>query len=226
MAVALIFFAGPLAARLTEIYSCRFVAILGVLLCAVALLVTSFAENVIIYFFTYGLMGGFGSCCIRISSFLVIAKYFCKRKPFATGILTASSSLGLFIFAPLTQVFVDNYGLQNTFRIFSGIALFSGICALTYDPYVEETDTNDSGSEAKEQAVAVGRKRKLVDCSVWRVPRFTVFVLAYAMYFIGKTVPAIHLVSCFFLTLRLKNFTFAELLTWKDNFILFHIDSN
>lgn len=197
LAIALMFFAGPLAARLTEIYSCRFVAIFGVLLSAVALLVTSFAENVIIYFFTYSLMGGFGSCCIRISSFLVIAKYFCKKKPLATGIVTASSSLGLFIFAPLTQVFLDNYGLQNTFRIFSGIVLCSGICTVTYDPYVEETDTNDSGSKVKEQAVVVDGKRKFMDCSLWRVPTFTVFALAYAMYFTGKTVPNIHLVSCF-----------------------------
>lgn len=195
LAIALMFFAGPLAARLTEIYSCRFVAIFGVLLSAVALLVTSFAENVIIYFFTYSLMGGFGSCCIRISSFLVIAKYFCKRKPLATGIVTASSSLGLFIFAPLTQVFLDNYGLQNTFRIFSGIVLCSGICTVTFDPYVEETDTNDSGSKVTEQAVVVDGKRKFMDCSLWRVPTFTVFALAYAMYFTGKTVPNIHLVK-------------------------------
>lgn len=195
LAITLIFFAGPVAARLTEKYSCRFVTVLGVLLSAVGLALTSFAENVIIYFFTYGLMGGFGSCCIRTSSFLVMARYFHKRKPLATGILTAGGGLGLFIFAPLTQVFLDHFGLQNTFRILAGIVLLSGLCALTYDPCVEEIDSQNSGSEEREETPDTVRKVKRLDCSMWKVPTFTVFALASSMFFVGRPVSTIHLVK-------------------------------
>jgi len=193
---SLVFFAGPVAARLTEKFNCRSVTMVGAVTVAVGLTLTSFAKSIIFYYFTYGLIAGFGSSCIRTSSFLVVAKYFQKRKPFATGLLTAGAGLGMFTLAPLTQILLDNFGLDNTFRLLAGIAFVGGIPAVTYDPNVEETDPQDSeATESEDENSDAVRKVKLVDCSVWGVPTFSVFALAFMMNSIGRAVPTIHLVS-------------------------------
>ena len=170
-----------MAARLTEKFNCRSVTMVGAVTVAVGLTLTSFAKSIILYYFTC-LIAGFAFSCIRTSSFLVVAKYFQKRKPFANGLLTAGAGLGMFILAPLTQVLLDNFGLDNTFRLLAGIAFVGGFPALTYDPNVDETDPQDSvATEPEDETSDVVRKVKLVDCSVWRVPTFTVFAVAFMM---------------------------------------------
>ena len=119
-----------MASRLTERYNCRFVTLVGAVTVAVGFTLTSFAKSITIYYFTYGLLVGFGSCCIRISSFLIIARYFHKRKPLAMGLIGAGGSLGLFVFAQLTQTFLDKFGLNNTFRILAGVQMVTGSAAL------------------------------------------------------------------------------------------------
>ena len=120
---ALVFFAGPVVACMTEKFSCRCVTLIGAVTVAVGFTLTSFSDSIIIYYFTYGLVARFVASCIHTSSFLVIAKYFHKRKPFATGILSAGAGMGLFVFAPLMQVLLDTFGLDNTFRLLAGLHL-------------------------------------------------------------------------------------------------------
>ncbi|KAJ7385181.1 hypothetical protein OS493_017558 [Desmophyllum pertusum] len=86
---------------------------IGTVCSVVGLVSASFAKSIIVYYFTYGLMFGFGASCVRTSSFLVVAKYFHKRRPFATGILTSGNGIGLFVLAPLTQALLDNFGLDT-----------------------------------------------------------------------------------------------------------------
>ena len=185
-----------MAARITEKLSCRLVSIIGVATFTVGLILTSFAQSIIIYYFTYSLIVGFGACCIRTSSFLVVAQYFQRQRPLATGMLTAGSGMGMFLVAPLIQTLLDNFGLHNTFRFLAGIMFVSGFSALVYDPNVEETDPKDSATlELDDENNETGGKMKIVDCSVWRVPTFTVFSLVFTLNCAGTYVPFIHLVS-------------------------------
>ena len=197
LCLGLVFLASPVAARITEILNCRLVSIIGAVTVAVGLILTSFANRIIIYYFTYGLIVGFGACCIRTSTFLVVAQYFHRQKPLATGLLTAGAGMGMFLIAPLIQTLLDNFGLHNTFRFLAGIVFVSGFSALMYDPNVEEIDPKDSAKLVLEDETDndTGGKMKIVDCSVWRVPTFTVFSLVFMLNCAGTYVPLIHLVS-------------------------------
>jgi len=186
------------AGRLSEKLNCRYVTMIGAVSSAVGLLLSSFANDIIVYFFTYSLLVGFGASCIRTSSFLVVAQYFQKRKPFATGILSAGASLGLFVLAPIIRAFLDSFGLDNTFRFLAGILFMGGIPALLYDPSVEEdgSESHDSSLQLEETEDSQPREQsKIVDCSVWMVPAFTVFALGFMMNSLGASIPRIHLVS-------------------------------
>ena len=185
---------------MSEKFSCRYVNMIGAVISTVGFVLSSFANNTIIYYFTYSLLFGIGSSCVRTSSYLMIAKYFDKRRPFATGIVTSGSGLGVFILAPVTRALLDNFGLDNTFRFLAGIAFVGGIPALAFDPNVEQDNNPNSFNSqlAEECSCKEVKKRKpkiVVDCSVWTVPAFTVFALALVMDRFGGSITRMHLVS-------------------------------
>ena len=80
-------FSSPVAGRLLDKFSCRFVTMLGVLSSTVGLVLASFAKSAFVYYLTYSLFVGFGICCLSVSGYLVVAKYFHERRPFAARIL-------------------------------------------------------------------------------------------------------------------------------------------
>lgn len=168
---------------------------LGVLSSTVGLVLASFAKSAFVYYLTYSLFVGFGICCVRVSNFLIVSKYFCKRKPFATGILTSAAGMGLFVFAPLTESLLDRFGLEKTLRFLAGTVFVTGIPALAYDPNVQENESNNATIQLQQEKFDERTQTKLVDCSVWRVPTFTVFALTFALDRFGQSPTRIHLVS-------------------------------
>lgn len=195
-----------MAGRLSDKLNCRCVTMVGAGSSVVGLILSSFANRIIIYYFTYSLLVGFGISCVRTSSFLVVAQYFHKRKPFATGILSAGAGLGLFVLAPVIRAFLDSFSLDNTFRFLAGIVFVGGIPALLYDPSVEEdcSDPHDSSLQLEEEDYQIIEPTKIVDCSVWTVPAFTVFALGFMMDSLGASITRIHLVSIQFSLLYSK----------------------
>ena len=187
-----------MAGRISEKFSCRYVNMIGAVTSAVGFVLSSFANNTIIYYFTYSLLFGIGSSFVRTSSFLMVAKYFDKRQSFATGILTSGAGLGAFVLAPVTRALLDNFSLDNTFRFLAGIAFVGGIPALAFDPNVEQDNLNSSNSRLEEEVEGSCKEKKakvIVDCSVWTVPAFTVFALALVMDRFGGSITRMHLVS-------------------------------
>ncbi|PFX23315.1 Monocarboxylate transporter 12 [Stylophora pistillata] len=118
-----------------------------------------------------------------------------RRRPFATGILTSASGLGLFAFAPLTQALLDRFGLKSTLRFLGGTVFATGIPALAYDPNVQENESNDAAIQMQEEKFNERTKPKMVDCSLWRVPTFTVFALAFVLDRFGQSPTRTHLVN-------------------------------
>ena len=95
LSILVIFFSSPVAGRLLDKFSCRCVTMFGVLSSTVGLVLASFAKSAFIYYLTYSLFVGFGICCLSVSGYLVVAKYFHERRPFGTRILMSSGGLGL-----------------------------------------------------------------------------------------------------------------------------------
>lgn len=197
MTSSLVFFASPVAGRMTEKFSCRYVTVIGAMTSALGLLFASFANRIIIYYFSYSLLVGFGTSCVRTSNFLVVAKYFHKRRPFATGILSSGAGLGLFALAPTVQALLDKFGLETTLKFLAGIAFVGVVPALAYDPNVEkDVQHHDDATSQLEEADSHERcKDRIVDCSVWLVPTFVAFALAFTMDRFGTLIARVHLVS-------------------------------
>ena len=186
----------------------------GALLYVTGLTATSFVHNIEIMFITYGILTGLGSCFCRTSCFLIVAKYFNKKRSLATGSVTMGSSVGMFIWGPTTQVLLDSFGWRNTFRVIAVSCTLIFLFGLTFNPNVEEKDTIPEEAACEQSTEKSGdddnnalndncsdnfepkkEKLKILDFSVWRIPQYCILVTSFTIMFLCRFIPTIHLVS-------------------------------
>lgn len=191
----------PVSGRLCDRFGSRSVAITGALFSSLGLILTSLVKKVDLFYLTYSVLFGFGACCCRTANFLITAKYFVKRRSFATGLVTAGAGLGVFALAPINQKVIDSYGLSIAYRVLGFVIPVNCFLALFYDPNIEDELAQGNDEEApKHQEEINGQEdpqkcQKLIDFSVWKVPAFTIVAVCYAGMSIVLFTPQFHLVS-------------------------------
>lgn len=149
---------GPVASFLTDRYGCRKVTIFGALLASVGFIISSQANSMMVLCITFGVLAGFGLSLCYVASVVIVAYYFDKKRSFATGLAVCGSGIGTFIFAPLIQLLLDEYGWRGTTLILAGLFLNMVVCgALMRDlPWTSEKQK----SLAKERKKNRKLKRK------------------------------------------------------------------
>jgi len=196
VAIALTFFTGHLSTALITRFGCRITTLIGGAFCVVSLIASSFAENMLVLFFTYSLLFGLGSSCTFSAGLVVISQYFKKRQPLATGVLTAGHGGGVLIMGPTLEALVRATGWQTTYRIMAGVVFVLCSVAITFDPNVEKdeeiTKSKETGEEENETIVA--KLKTVFDFSVWKEPRVIALILGACIVEFGHFVPQIHLI--------------------------------
>lgn len=154
---------GPIASFLTDRYGCRKVTICGALLASVGFIISSTANSMTVLCITFGMLAGFGLSLCYVASVVIVAYYFDKKRSFATGLAVCGSGIGTFIFAPLIQLLLDEYGWRGTTLILAGLFLNLIVCgALMRDlPWTHEKQK----SLAKERKKIRHLKRKKKELS-------------------------------------------------------------
>ena len=117
--------AQPFVGGLADKFGARRVIAVGSIIYAAGLILMSVASDPITLHLTAGLLIGLG---ISGSAFFLILSVFTKSlpahmRPLALGLGTASGSMGQFLFAPLGQAFIVNYGWQIALVIMGVIML-------------------------------------------------------------------------------------------------------
>ncbi|XP_043585209.1 uncharacterized protein LOC122568944 [Bombus pyrosoma] len=119
---------GPVASFLTDRYGCRRVSIAGSILAAAGFVISSFANSMEVLIFTFGVLAGFGLSLCFVAAVVIVAYYFDKKRSFATGLSVCGSGIGTFIFAPVTQYLLAEYGWRGTTLILAGLFLNLAVC--------------------------------------------------------------------------------------------------
>src|SRR6056300_204829 len=102
----------PLSTFLCNRYGARLTIVLGAIIAAFSLVTSSFATNVKILYFTYGISGGLGSSLVYYPNFVIMSIYFKKKISTANGIATSGGSVGTFIMSPVIQLLFSKLGLS------------------------------------------------------------------------------------------------------------------
>lgn len=108
----------------------RKVTIVGSILASIGFFISSFTDSIEMLLFTFGIFAGFGLSLCYVAAVVIVAYYFDKRRSFATGLSVCGSGIGTFIFAPLTQILIDEYGWRGTTLILSGVFLNMTVCGM------------------------------------------------------------------------------------------------
>ncbi|XP_006815195.1 monocarboxylate transporter 11-like [Saccoglossus kowalevskii] len=130
----LMFFVCPIGIYFNDRYGTRPVMIIGSALSTIGLFLSFFAFNIYHLCISYGVLTGIGHGFLIATNLVMLARYFEKQFALATGIACTGAGLGYFLFPPMTQIFVDNYGLYGAFLILSAINSHAFACALVMRP--------------------------------------------------------------------------------------------
>ncbi|XP_048482633.1 monocarboxylate transporter 9 [Plutella xylostella] len=148
---------GPIASFLTDRYGCRRMTIFGAILASIGFVVSAFVDNIETLFLTFGIMAGFGLSLCYVAAVVIVAYYFEKKRSLATGISVCGSGIGTFVFAPLSNALLDEYGWRGTVLILAGFFLNMAVCGLLFRDLPWTTTMNEE--KAKERKRRRERKR-------------------------------------------------------------------
>lgn len=119
---------GPIASYLTDRYGCRKVTIVGSITAAIGFLLSSVSTSMEMLFITFGVIAGVGLSLCYVAAVVIVAYYFDKRRSFATGISVCGSGIGTFIFPPIIQYLITEYGWRGCTILLAGIFLNMSVC--------------------------------------------------------------------------------------------------
>lgn len=124
---------GPIATWLTDRYSCRVVTIVGAILAATGFLLSAFSHHIVLIYLFFGLVSGFGLSLCYVAAIIIVAYYFDRKRSFATGLSVCGSGVGTFLFAPLTQYLIEEWGgWRGACIILAGIFLNMCVCGALF----------------------------------------------------------------------------------------------
>lgn len=116
---------GLLAGHLQDRFGPRVVIPVGSFIVALALALTSRAQSLSHFYFTYGLLAGAGVSLLGFSSHAAfIPKWFERKRGLAVGIAMSGIGFGMLMLIPLMEKAISRYGWRNAYLILAALALF------------------------------------------------------------------------------------------------------
>ncbi|CAL1278143.1 unnamed protein product [Larinioides sclopetarius] len=116
--------------------------------------------------YLYGALQGIGVGIIVPLTHVVLNRSFTKYRAFALGIAYSGSSLGSFVFPPVTNVLLYTYGLDGTFLLLGSIMLNSLVGAILFNSSNPEKEKENKQFNSQSSAVCESSDKQKGSCIV------------------------------------------------------------
>lgn len=137
---------GPIANIISKRIGIRYATILGGVIATAGFICASFSDSLIAIYLTYGVIAGFGVSMPYLNSVVMVAVYFDKNRGFATGISECGTGVGTFLFAPLLEMCINEYGWRGAILIFAGVISNLIVCGAIFRLHHEDFHSENSSS--------------------------------------------------------------------------------
>ncbi|KAK6195579.1 hypothetical protein SNE40_000981 [Patella caerulea] len=111
----------------------RTVVLLGTVLTAGGSILSIFAVDHYLLYFTMGVMNGIGLACVNMSSLIIIYDYFYLKRAVAMSIANAGLSVGNFIFPYVVNYLIEEYGWRGSSLLMGGFFLQGLCCCVVFN---------------------------------------------------------------------------------------------
>jgi MFS family permease len=133
MAVPLL--SGPVGSSLVDRYGCRTMTIIGGIISGIGFTMSAFVNTIGLMYATFGVVAGLGLGLCYVTAVVSIAYWFDKKRALATGLGACGTGVGTFVYAPMTQYFIQEYGWRGTVLLLAGTFFNMCVCgAVMRDP--------------------------------------------------------------------------------------------
>lgn len=126
--IAVPLLAGPVMSALVDRYGCRSMTILGGIISSLGFVLASISTTLETMMLTFGVIAGLGLGLVYVTAVVSIAYWFEKKRNLAVGLGACGTGVGTFVYAPMTQYFIDEYGWRGTILLLSGTLLNLCVC--------------------------------------------------------------------------------------------------
>ncbi|XP_055626521.1 uncharacterized protein LOC129768720 isoform X2 [Toxorhynchites rutilus septentrionalis] len=163
---------GPIMSNLVDRFGCRKMTMIGGLVATIGFVLSSLCQSVEQLYLTFGIISGLGLGVGYVTAVVSIAFWFDKKRTFATGIGASGTGIGTFLYAPLTQWLIENFGWRGTTLILAGtLANLCVMGALMRDPdWMIEESKLESRSQSMQtfsnSSVCLTELKKLLETGV------------------------------------------------------------
>lgn len=126
---------GTIMSALVDRYGCRSMTILGGIIAATGFVVSAFVDSINVMYLTFGILAGLGLGLCYVTAVVSIAFWFEKKRTLAVSLGACGTGIGTFIYAPMTQYLIEEYGWRGTTILLAGGFLNICVCgSLMRDP--------------------------------------------------------------------------------------------
>ncbi|XP_014774509.1 monocarboxylate transporter 12 [Octopus bimaculoides] len=125
---------GPVVSSCANKFGCRATTIAGAVFCAIAIFCSGYSNSLAVLIVSFGIFGGIGLGFMYLPAIVMVGYYFDKRRALATGIAVCGSGIGNFVFAPIAELLLKEYGWRGSMMITSALMLNGIIFGSFYRP--------------------------------------------------------------------------------------------
>ena len=110
-----------------------------------------------------------------LPTIVLVGHYFKKKRALATGIAVCGSGVGVFVFAPLTELLIPEYTWKGTMWIISGICLNALVVTTLLRPLPDTTESSPPRSQTNLDTDETLQNNKGLSCGKHRCDKSSLF---------------------------------------------------
>ncbi|XP_064636578.1 monocarboxylate transporter 14-like [Lineus longissimus] len=151
--------AGPVASTLCNLLTHRVTCILGSIIMTTGYVISAFAPNIFVLYFSYGFLIGSGGACLVVSSGVMASFYFQNKRQLVTGFVIAGCGVGGLVFPLIVNYLVLELTWRGAMLILGGISLQGCVAGALMRP--KQTKPKRFSGHTEETKTTKKQKSKL-----------------------------------------------------------------
>ncbi|XP_011188117.1 monocarboxylate transporter 10 isoform X2 [Zeugodacus cucurbitae] len=187
------FLFSPVAGVLTDKIGLRLTTLIGGLLSAIGLLLSSFfTSNIQAMYLTYGVMFGLGAALAYTPTLAILGHYFKRYLGKVSGFVTAGSSVFTVILPTSLDYLLRGYGLEATLQVMSLVSCFIIACSFVYKPlHPPPCPPRKKPGRSRINMLV----RSIINVEIWKRKKYVIWALCVPIALFGYFVPYVHMMK-------------------------------